>query len=324
MEKHIYPLILAPVFKDYIWGGNKLKTNFNKKTDLTPLAESWELAAHKDGDCIIINGICCGMRLSEYAKTYPSAISISHKNRDNFPILIKLIDATDNLSVQVHPDDEYAALHECSKGKTEMWHILDCEPQSFIFLGFKQDVSKEEFKKRIEHNTLIDVLNRVFVKPGDTFFIAPNTLHAIGRGIVLAEIQQNSNITYRIYDYGRKDKNGRSRELHIEKATEITSLHQNQNNEIEDNTIIYKNDRKETNLCSCQYFSVRKIEIFGSTAGTSTDKNFRHLLCTGGTGTLSCSGENYKLSKGDSILMPAGNYSFSISGNLEVLCSEPC
>ena len=183
----------APL-KDYIWGGTKLKTDYGKKTDLEKVSESWELACHKDGMSIIENGPEAGRTLKSYLDEAGPAVLGEHaKKFSYFPLLIKLIDAKDNLSVQVHPDNDYAMRVEGEYGKTEMWYIVDCEPGATLIYGFKHAISKEEFEKRIADNTLLEVCNQVPVHKGDVFFIASGTLHAIGKGIIICEIQQNSN-----------------------------------------------------------------------------------------------------------------------------------
>ncbi len=181
-------------------GGERLKTIYNKQTEMSPVAESWELSCHKDGNSVIVSGEHSGMTLSEYVSKFGEKCLGKNCVGDNFPILIKLIDAKSNLSVQVHPDDEYAFKVEGEQGKTEMWYIVDCDEDAFLLYGFTSQITKDEFKKRIEDNTLLEVLNKVKVKKGDTFFINSGTIHAIGSGCLIAEVQQNSNTTYRVYD----------------------------------------------------------------------------------------------------------------------------
>ena len=212
----MYPIKLKPALKDYIWGGTRLKSDFHKTSDLERVAESWELSCHKDGPSIIENGELAGLTLDEYVKRYGTNVLGTNCSKfESFPILIKLIDAKDNLSVQVHPDNDYALRVEGEYGKTEMWYIVDCDDGAELLYGFKNSISKEEFKERIQNNTLTEVTNRVRVNKGDAFFIEAGCLHAIGKGIVIAEIQQNSNTTYRIYDYGRLGTDGKPRDLHI-------------------------------------------------------------------------------------------------------------
>ena len=203
------PFKLTPAFKDYLWGGEKLKTLYNKKCDMDIVAESWELSCHKDGKSTIIGGEFEGETLSDYIQNHGKGVLGKNASKfDYFPILIKFIDAKGDLSVQVHPDDEYALKNEGEYGKTEMWYILECEEGATLYYGFKRDVTRAEYENAIKNNTLTDILNKVPVNKGDVFFIEAGTVHAIGKGIVICEIQQNSNTTYRVYDYNRKDKDG--------------------------------------------------------------------------------------------------------------------
>ena len=315
----LIPLRLIPAYKDYLWGGTRLRDDFNKKCDLEKIAESWELACHKDGNSIIENGPDAGMKLSDYIARYGKDILGTNCSRfDNFPVLIKLIDAKDNLSVQVHPDNQYALENEGEYGKTEMWYIIDCDPGSSILYGFKEKISKEEFRQRIENNTLLEVTRSVPVKKGDTFFIEAGTLHAIGKGILIAEIQQNSNTTYRIYDYDRKDKNGKSRELHIDKACEVTDLFPAEN--YPDLQSVNYGDFSKKLLSSCDYFNVCMLDInscAGITAGTDS---FEHIIVINGSSVLE--GKNtdtMSINKGDSIFIPAGAGDYKISGKCQII-----
>ena len=216
-----YPMLLDAPCKDYLWGGNRLREEYGKVSDKDKIAESWELSCHKDGESVIANGELAGKTLTQYIEEQGKAVLGKNCEKfENFPILIKLIDAKDNLSVQVHPNNEYAMRVEGEYGKTEMWYIVDCDPGAELIYGFKGEISRDEFKERIANNTLLEVTNNVPVHKGDVFFIEAGTLHAIGKGILIAEIQQNSNTTYRVYDYGRVGADGKPRQLHVEKAVE--------------------------------------------------------------------------------------------------------
>ena len=196
-------LKLLPAGKDYLWGGTRLIKEYNKNFNLDKLAETWELSCHPDGLCTIAEGEFAGRTLSEYLDIVgKKVLGTKCEHMEQFPLLIKFIDAKNDLSIQVHPSDEYALTHEGQYGKTEMWYIMDCQPGAFIYYGFKEAISNEEFAERIQNKTLLEVLNKVEVKKGDVFFIEPGTIHAIGSGNLIAEIQQNSNVTYRVYDYG--------------------------------------------------------------------------------------------------------------------------
>ena len=211
----------TPAFKDYIWGGEKLKTEFGKQTDLDRVAESWELAAHKDGTSGFEGE---SFDLGDLFATHRELIGKKADAFERFPMIIKLIDAKNNLSVQVHPSDEYALAHEGSYGKTEMWYVAEAEEGAGLYVGFNRDVSEAEFRALIAENRLQEVLNFIPVKVGDWFFIEAGTVHAIGKGVVIAEIQQNSNLTYRLYDYDRTDKNGNRRPLHVEQALRVVNF----------------------------------------------------------------------------------------------------
>ncbi|MBQ6665427.1 MAG: class I mannose-6-phosphate isomerase, partial [Synergistaceae bacterium] len=196
------PFRLSPVYKNYIWGGKNLITSWGKTPDSDTLAESWELASHPDGDNIILDGELKGLTLSEAVRRFPEIVSPRFKPDETFPLMVKLIDAARPLSIQVHPFTEYAQRVEHSKGKIEAWYILGHEEGAYIYLGFSRHVTRREFEEAIRSETLTDILRKVYVNDGDTFFIPAGTIHAIGAGITLAEIQENSNITYRVYDYG--------------------------------------------------------------------------------------------------------------------------
>lgn len=301
-------LKLKPHTTDYLWGGENLREKYNIKSDKSPLAEAWMLSAHKLGESIIENTDDKGLTFSQYIEKY--GVSVLGKKCEkfkDFPVLIKFIDAKDNLSIQVHPSDEYALEHEGEFGKTEMWYVLDAEPNAFLYYGFKQEISKDEFVKRIEDNTLLEVLNAVKVKKGDAFFISAGTIHAIGKGIVLAEVQQNSNITYRVYDYGRVDKNGNTRELHIDKAVEVTDL---------------KPAKKldfDNHLAKCEYFTVDVIE--NNFCDVCDENSFVSILVLEGKGEIKCSDECLSIQKGDSFFLPANSGEFKLS-NVKALITK--
>lgn len=308
----MYPLKLKPATKDYIWGGNKLKTDFNIEADTEIVAEAWELATHKDGNSIIVNGELKGKTLSAALKAWGFAPECS--------ILIKLIDAKDNLSVQVHPDDEYAGKYENSKGKTEMWYIVDCEEGAALTYGFVKDMTKEEFAQRIKDNTLTEVLNKVPVKKGDVFFIEAGTIHSIGAGMLIAEIQENSNITYRVYDFGRVGADGKPRELHIDKAIEVTNLKKLEQANTKSETV-QKAGYKETVLAQCEYFITKKIDL-NDTATFVADKSFNSILVLDGNGVLTFNNEALDFTKGDSIYIPCGLGEYSIKGQADIILTS--
>ena len=311
----LYPVRLIPVFKDYLWGGTKLKTVFNKKSELNILAESWELSANKDGQSIIANGKYQGYGLKEYIDIVGKEI-VGTKGLalDDFPILIKFIDAKKNLSVQVHPDDEYATCHDGANAKTEMWYILDCNVGAYLYYGFKKDITKQEYQDAIRSNTITDVLNKVPVHKGDVFFIPAGTVHAIGAGILICEIQQNSNTTYRVYDYDRRDKDGNKRELHIREALESSNLKKSTYS----NSVL---DGDDIILTQCDYFTVRRLKVQNRVQLRIDKTSFHSLIITDGSGELYMGGEILKLNKGDSIFIPAQNNEYTVSGPCEIILS---
>lgn len=303
-------LKLIPATKDYIWGGTKLKEEYNIKSNLETVAEAWVLSAHKAGESIVENGSLKGKTLSEAINALgEDVLGKNAKKFPYFPILIKLINAKDNLSVQVHPNDEFALKHENEFGKTEMWYILEAEENAFIYYGFKKDVTKEEFKTAIKNNTLCDILNKVYVKKGECFFIESGTIHAICKGITVAEIQQNSNTTYRVYDYGRRDKNGNLRELHIDKALEVTNLKALKNKDFLP---------KGNVLCDCKYFKCEKQDINGSFNAYANEDSFLSILVLEGE----ISFLNVTLKKGESAFIPANTGEFEIKGNASIIESR--
>lgn len=313
----MYPLLLKAPIKDYIWGGTKLKTDFGFETDMDIAAEAWLLSCHKDGMNIVLNGEHKGKTINEVLEIWGKAAL--GKNSDSFsyfPILIKFIDAKQSLSVQVHPDDKYALEVEGEYGKTEMWYIVDCEEGAELVYGFKDEISKEEFEKRIKDNTLMEVCNSVPVKKGDVFFITAGTLHAIGAGILIAEVQQNSNSTYRVFDFGRLGADGKPRELHIDKALAVTKC--------ETPKIPYGKIGKVvsdgvTELASCDKFTARVIELDGSMVINSPD-SFVSVIVLDGNAVIEYENEKIELIKGSSVFVPAG-FKATMNGNAEILYS---
>lgn len=303
-------LKLSPACKDYIWGGQNLISSYNKKNTNAGdiLAETWELSTHKDGASTIENGEHKNKSLADYIKENGKEVLGTNCDKfEDFPILIKFIDAQDNLSIQVHPDNEYALKNENQFGKTEMWYVTDCKEGAFLYFGFNKEVSKDEFKQRIENNTLLEVLNKVNVKKGDVFFIEAGTIHAIGKDIIIAEIQQNSNVTYRVYDYGRTDKDGNTRELHVDKALQVTD------------TKPPKIQTSANHLAHCEYFTVDKLVVDNKYSNTVNSSSFVSILVLDGTGDINVGTEKLTYQKGDSFFIPAQNATYEITGNMEAL-----
>lgn len=309
--------------KDYIWGGNRLREEYGKELDSDKIAESWELSCHKDGQSVIVGGEFDGKTLSDYITEKGRSVLGSNCDRfEYFPVLIKLIDAKDNLSVQVHPSNEYALRVEGEYGKTEMWYIVDCDEGAELLYGFKHEISKEEFAQRIANNTLLEVTNNVPVHKGDVFFIESGTLHAIGKGILIAEIQQNSNTTYRIYDYGRVGKDGKPRELHVEKAKEVTKLAPPKYPTTAVGNPLRINGGVMTLLRSCEYFRVHKLELDGTVTLNAEETSFDSLLILDGAAEIKSADGSLSVKKGDSVFVDAGTGEYTITGKGEVIITD--
>lgn len=306
------PVKLTPAIKDYLWGGTRLITDYNKKTELDKAAESWELSTHPDGESIVASAPWEGMKLTDYIKAQgDECLGTKAAAFDFFPILIKLIDAKDNLSIQVHPDDEYAMRVEGEYGKTEMWYIADCEDGAYLYYGLNRAVTKEEFRASIDNNTVLELLNKVPIHKGDVFFIPSGTIHAICSGTLICEVQQNSNTTYRVYDYDRRDAAGNARELHIDKAIDVSRLTPSPAQKKPENGI----------LASCRYFTVEKISCSGSLDIKLDTESFRSLIILEGSGSVTAGGTELEVRKGDSIIVPAQNGILAVSGSLEGILS---
>nr|WP_319487301.1 type I phosphomannose isomerase catalytic subunit [uncultured Caproiciproducens sp.] len=299
---------LLPACKDYLWGGSRLKTEFGKHSEKEIIAETWELSCHPDGPSTIAEGTHKGKTLVQYLSDQEkSMLGTNCAQLNGFPLLIKLIDAQKDLSVQVHPNDTYAQRVEHQLGKTEMWYVIDCKPGASLYYGLSCEQTKEELHKHIEDGTLLQVLNRKEVHPGDVFFIEAGTIHAIGAGILIAEIQENSNVTYRVYDYNRTDAQGNQRELHVQKALDVANLR----------PAPVRHWKKH--LASCRYFTVDKLKTDSAAFINVDQKSFHHLLCLSGNGKIDWDGGRMIFNKGDSLFIPAGLGGCTLNGCFEAL-----
>lgn len=304
------PIKLKPALKDYIWGGTRLKTSFGIKSDLQRVAEAWVFSCHPDGQSVVQGGEFDSLTLSGVIeKLGPECLGLHAERFSFFPMLIKLIDAAGPLSVQVHPDDEYALENENQFGKTEMWYVVDCDEGASLYYGFKHEISEEEFRRRIQDNTICEVLNKVPVHKGDCFFINSGTIHAIGAGILIAEIQQNSNCTYRVYDYGRVGADGKPRPLHIDKALAVTRR--------TPPDYPFGAVQSDT-LAECDYFTVIRHRVLGEKTLTVDEQSFAALLCTRGSVTV----DGEALSAGECMFVPAYYGQLTLNGEGEVLESR--
>lgn len=321
------PFLLKPIGKDYLWGGNRLNEDFSKDIKLTPLAETWECSTHPDGISIVSSGIHKDSLLSDVLKSHPEYLGSNVIKYGDLPILIKLIDAKKDLSVQVHPSDEYANKYENGqRGKTEMWYILDTTNDAKIIYGFYHDIDRETLKQSLNNGTVEKYLQKIKVHTDDVFYIEAGQVHAIGEGSLIAEIQENSNLTYRMYDYNRVDKNGKLRELHIEKALDVVNLKSSAEPKQPLRVLKYKQGYASELLCRCKYFQVERIlintERCRNLTGFKTDGNsFQVLLCTNGCGIITneVNQENINFFRGDCIFFPANSQLIKLHGKAQFL-----
>lgn len=365
-ESSAVPMKMIPAGKDYLWGGERLKQEFGKQIDLTPLAETWECSTHPDG----LSRVQCNKKdfqndfLSEkssqadsvpqdnslyptlkdilahhpeYYGSHPFAFMKEDAAKGELPILVKWIDAAKDLSVQVHPDDEYAVLHENGqRGKTEMWYVVDAKPDTSLVYGFRRTVSRDLVKRAILSNRLDTYLQKVPVKKNDVFFIPAGTVHAIGKGSLLVEVQENSNLTYRLFDYHRKGPDGKERQLHVEKALDVANLKEAKTPRQPLRTLRYRPGMASEFLCRCKYFEVQRLLIHTRKDESQKDKtlplsipyrtqetSFHVLICIEGEGVLSYKNVNLSFRQGDTFFVPADSVKIMLCGSacfLDVNC----
>ncbi|MCD8110214.1 MAG: mannose-6-phosphate isomerase, class I [Clostridiales bacterium] len=319
------PFLLSPAGKDYLWGGSRLNDDFSKGIDMSPLAETWECSTHPDGLSTVASGEFKGMTLLSVLHDNPEIAGTHPDISNGLPILIKLIDAKKDLSVQVHPDDDYAREHENgSLGKTEMWYVMDASKDAKLVYGFHHDVSKDMVRAGLADGTVERLLQKVPIKKDDVFFIPAGQVHAIGAGALIAEIQESSNLTYRLYDYGRIDKNGKRRPLHVEKALEVANLKGSAEPRQPMRVLRFKKGQASELLCRCKYFQVERMlintERTREMAQIQTGSNsFQVLLCTEGCGVLFWDEDSLNFYKGDCIFVPANSDVIKIHGKAQML-----
>ncbi len=319
----MYPMKLKPVYKDYLWGGNELEKLYDKAGDGEITAESWELCCHPDGMSVIANGKYKGKYLKDILDESPKMVRPGQKRGEKFPILIKFIDAKKDLSIQVHPSDETAIKEAGEEGKAEMWYVIAAKPKAFLYYGLSRRVEKEELRQRMEDGSICDICNKVRVAPGDVFFIHPGTIHAIGAGTVIAEIQQSSNTTFRVYDFKRKDKNGNTRELHIDRAIDVIDREPVVPSQVMDNNEVRTKNGLIRRLFGCEYFHVLLIHVKKDRMKLwCDDSSFHSLLIIRGEGHLEHKGKRYQFRSGDSYFLPAGIGEYQIYGECKVLLSK--
>ncbi|MCM1232796.1 MAG: class I mannose-6-phosphate isomerase [Ruminococcus flavefaciens] len=323
------PFLLVPAAKDYLWGGSRLNDDFGKHIPMFPLAETWECSTHPDGQSILsTTGESLGDVLAvhpEFLGTHPLQLT---EGRPELPILIKLIDAKQDLSVQVHPDDAYAMRVEHGLGKTEMWYVLDAGPDSSLIYGFNQDMDESRLRTALRDGTVGRYLNHIPIHKGDLFYIEAGTVHAIGAGALIAEIQESSNLTYRLYDYERVDKDGKKRPLHIDKALEVANLQSSITPRQPMRVLKYKNGCAGELITRCKYFQVERMllntEVQRELVDFQTGFNsFHALLCVEGCGSISADGreKGFMLNffKGDCIFVPAESIHLKLHGKAQLL-----
>jgi len=311
----LYPLKFEPILKERLWGGTKLKDVLNKPIESDITGESWELSTVKGDVSIVANGELQGTSLQDLINTQAKTLlgeSVVERFGYDFPILIKFIDAKQDLSIQLHPNDELANERHDSFGKTEMWYVMDADPGANLIVGFNKDVEKEEYKKSIENDTLLELLNYEPVKEGDTFFINTGKIHAIGAGVLLAEIQQTSDITYRVFDFNRKDKNGNLRELHTDLALDAIDYAKK-----DDFKVTYNIDKDKVNkMVDCPYFKTNSLQLTKDLfQDISTRDSFTILMCVKGKAQVLNENGATELSKGETVLVPASSKKLEIRTN---------
>ncbi len=320
------PFKLTPAYKDYLWGGRRLNDDYAKGIDIFPLAETWECSTHPDGQSVVSSGEFEGQLLGDVLKMHPEFMG-EHPAKisaGGLPILVKLIDADKDLSVQVHPDDEYAKENENGQlGKSEMWYVLHAKKGAELIYGFNRDVTEEEVREAVKTGVLGKYLQRVPVHKDDIFFIDAGTVHALGAGVLVAEVQESSNLTYRLYDYERIDKTGNKRPLHIDKALKVANLRSSDSPKQPMRVLKYKKGCASELLTRCKYFQVERILLNPETQKLLTDyktnsNSFEVLLCTDGCGVIEGS-ENINFFKGDCIFIPASSEELKLHGQAQIL-----
>lgn len=319
------PFLLRPSGKDYLWGGSRLNDDFSKGIRMEPLAETWECSTHPAGPCYAVNGAFAGRSLAEILREHPEFLGTHPRTEGELPILIKFIDARQDLSVQVHPDDAYAREQENGqRGKTEMWYVLDAAPGTELVYGFRREIKKETLRRAVEKGTVERYLQHVPVRKDDVFYIEAGTVHALGAGALVAEVQESSDLTYRLYDYDRTDKNGRKRELHVERALAVADLRGSAEPRQPLRVLKYRQGCAMELLCRCRYFEVYRMLINTERCRSlveyqSDSSSFRVLLCVGGCGSVVTEEGSFHFFKGDCMFFPADSAKVRIHGRAQLL-----
>ena len=317
MKFESYPLQFDPILKERIWGGEKLKTVLNKPITSSITGESWELSTVEGDVSIVSNGVLKGKLLTALIDNFPKEVlgtAVYKKFGKQFPLLFKYLDAKTDLSIQVHPNDELAKIRHNSFGKTEMWYIMQADENARIIVGFKDKSNAKEYVAHLENKTLLDLLEEVNVKTGDVFFLETGTVHAIGAGLVVAEIQQTSDITYRLHDFDRVDADGNLRELHIDLALDAINY-----DKVETHKTYSKDANKSNEMVHCPYFTTNYLPLDGTIKVSKTSVSFTVYMCTEGAFQLECDQITYNYKKGDTVLIPAAMTNYSLTGTAILL-----
>lgn len=317
-----YPLKMLPCYKEYLWGGTRLKKEYGKLSAPEMTAESWELACHPDGSSVVAEGPLAGKSLADLARRDQEGYWGQACSSGEFPILVKLIDAEKDLSIQVHPSDRSALTGLGERGKAEMWYIVDCRPKSFLYFGFSRCISPEEFLTKAADGTICEVLNKVPVSKGNVLYILPGTIHAIGAGMVVAEIQQSSNTTFRIYDYQRRDANGSLRPLHLERAAQVADYQPIIPEKCRANACTTFPTFTVSEMFNCRYFRAYRLDVRERVTLCCDGISFQHLLCVEGAGNILHDGKSYPFRQGGSYFLPAALGEYTVVGACRVLLSR--
>ena len=314
---HLYPLQFEPILKERIWGGQKLKTLLNKPINSPLTGESWELSGVEGDISIVGNGVLKGKSLLDIIDEFPAEIlgtSVYKNFGKQFPLLFKYLDAREDLSIQVHPNDELAKKRHNSFGKTEMWYVMQADPDARIIVGFKEDSNASEYVEYLTNKKLVSLLDSIKVNTGDVFFLETGTVHAIGAGLVIAEIQQTSDITYRLYDFDRKDAQGQTRELHVDLALEAINYSK------VDSRRLYSSTSNTANpVVDCPYFTTNFIPLEGKQFVSKTSESFTVYMCVEGSFSVIYNAVAYDYKKGDTVLIPAAMNAFILNGKASIL-----
>ena len=317
MKIPLYPLQFHPIFKERLWGGNKLQSLLHKPITSNQTGESWELSTIEGNVSTIANGAFAGQLITSVLAEFPNEIlgtAVYERFGNQFPLLFKYLDAKEDLSVQVHPNDVLAKQRHNSFGKTEMWYVVQANADARLIVGFREELNQATYLAHLKNKTLLTTLNEIKVQQGDVFLIETGTVHAIGAGIVVAEIQQTSDITYRLYDFDRVDSDGNLRELHVDLALDAINY-----NTVSSQKHYQKNSNQSNPVVDCPYFTTQFIPLEGEIEVQKTGATFTVYMCVEGSFELELAGQNYLYSKGDTVLIPAALTSFQLSGKASIL-----